>query len=264
MGCLIGAIVLASLSVGAVVLIIQKTSDIFSSASAVSTFAPIFGGSNPNVDATTAARQYADYGLLTAPLPNNADPAHFDTFAAYPQIVAFVGGDVAVHSMEIRYIRADGTMDLDATYSPAPTAKYEFIQTMATPPTNNAPVGAGGGSSDWYQTVKVTIEHPGATTHIKSSANSFFFTNKGMESETSHPENNEFANRHPTPTCAFTKLWSDAITKGAPRDGVATISYDGGGYSFSMGDIDFYMQFDMKCAIISVEGARATSTPKPR
>ena len=110
----------------------------------------------------------SQFGITTAALPTGTDPTRFDPVASYPAVLAFAGDGAELLEFEARYVRADGTMDLNASYgSASPRTDYKFALKLAVPPTNAPPVGAGGGEGKkWYQPVEIEVYEPGQRRHI--------------------------------------------------------------------------------------------------
>src|ERR1700682_6336282 len=52
------------------------------------------------------------------------DARRFTPMAGLVESRAFAGADAKLVSMRAEYVRADGTMDLTATYSPSPQTEY--------------------------------------------------------------------------------------------------------------------------------------------
>src|SRR5258708_26502324 len=107
-GCLIALAVFIVLIVVVFVAVRQVADSIsaaFTAPQAASTYGATYraDASNQNHD----QQMFDEYGFLTPPLPGNAHPSHFDPFTVYPQIAAFAGRRVALHSMENNYIRPD-------------------------------------------------------------------------------------------------------------------------------------------------------------
>ena len=179
------------------------------------------------------------------------DPASFDPIASLGGVSDFAGSDAQLISIDARFVRSDGTMDLTASYTPGPRVNYEFAL-PTDPPADAPPVGAGGGST-WYLPVTIEVYQPGQWRHVTSMgggvSTEYSYMNKGMDRDTSSPTTSprEFV---PEPTCSFADLWQVAIQqKEAPEDAVATITYDGRGYYFRISDLGISEYFDADCQL---------------
>lgn len=175
-------------------------------------------------------------GLETYPV--KGDASHFDPFASLADIRARVGAGARLVSIRADYVRSDGTMDLNATYRPAPNVTYQF-QVPAKGKGKAPPIGAGGGAnSAWVQSVEVSVYQPGQrrhrTTISGNSRTSYDYTNEGMEIERGSVMMSEVKPDLGDPKTSTQDLWKIALSKGAPKDAVATISYDSFGFEFSI------------------------------
>jgi hypothetical protein len=166
------------------------------------------------------------------------DPARFDPFAGLAQARAFAGEQAELVGLEASGVRADGTMDLLATYTPAPSAEYRFRRRLAAAPPNAPPVGAGGSASGvWYEPVIIKVYQPGQRRQVQvtkgNSRVSGFYVNRGMTRETGQPVA-ETITPLPPPACSLALMWTLARALGAPPDAVAAISYTRDGYTFTI------------------------------
>ncbi len=185
----------------------------------------------------------------TRPVPGDA--SNFDPIGALPGVIAYAGDGAQLISIDAEYVRSDGTMELTATYSPAPSVEYKFARKVARPD-NAPPVGAGGANTgDWYEPITIDASQPGKWWSVTKTgggvSTSYSYMNQGMERETSNPENDIADQIVPNPTCSFVDLWKVAIKQDAPKDAVATIQYDHFGYSFTISGLAFDLRFDMNC-----------------
>src|SRR4051812_7881088 len=71
------------------------------------------------------------------------DAAHFDPVASYPSVLDYAGTGAKLISVNAYYVRSDGTVELNASYSPAPYVDYEFVHKLDKAPANAPPIGAG-------------------------------------------------------------------------------------------------------------------------
>jgi hypothetical protein len=155
------------------------------------------------------------------------DPSHFDPIAAYDTVHKFAGADRALASIVIRYVRADGTLDLKAGYDP--NVQYKFFTELATPPPNAPPLGSRGVTDQkWDDQVEVLIQ----PTRMISDEGDV----QGLKPIAA-------------PTCSLRTLWSAAIEKGAPKDAVAIVVVDSSGYDFRIDHTKINLSFDTDCTL---------------
>ena len=182
----------------------------------------------------------------------SGDPGHFDPYKSLAEAQAFAAKDAQLISITASYVRADGTMDLNASYSPAPNTEYKFVHQVA-PPANAPPVGAGGNANGiWYEPVTITAYQPGKRESIyERSGNtslSYQFVNDGYSRETDDPTSTLSDPIIPAPQCNLAQFWQVAIQSyDAPPNAVATIDYTANGYDFSIADANVFVKFDTHC-----------------
>lgn len=192
------------------------------------------------------------FGLAdTRPVPG--DPRRFDPVAALPGVRDYAGEKANLVSISAYYVRADGTMDLNASYDPKPNVTYEFYR-EASPPENAPPVGAGGTAGGaWYEKVTISAYEPGQWRHVTriggGVSTEYSYENQGMERDIDSPTATIYDTFVPDPACSFTRLWSTALERGAPADAVAIIEYDSYGYDFSISGADISLEFDQDCKL---------------
>jgi hypothetical protein len=182
-----------------------------------------------------------------------SDASNFDPFGAYDEISAFAGQDAQLIEINASYVRADGTMDLTATYSPSPYVDYKFAREVERPG-DAPPVGvAGSTNGPWYEPITIRAFQPGQRRHTSITKGgvrtSFDWVNEGLVRDVSDPTSSlspEFIAR---PQCSPADLWKAALEEDAPRDAVAVIRYDKNGYSFVISGAQVSLQFDMECKL---------------
>lgn len=162
------------------------------------------------------------------------DPAHFDPIAALPEVKKYAGEDVHLIDVYARYVRSDGTLDLNAKYEPYVT--YRFYRKLDAPPPDAPPLGAGGGAQ-WFLPITVRLQTPEMA---------FLTMHRYELAPTSDPPQADV----PEPTCSFAALWSIAIEREAPPEAVAVIQYGSSGYSFSIEDTNIRLRFDHNCGLV--------------
>lgn len=187
-------------------------------------------------------------GVDTADLPGDARA--FDPFAAVPAVAAYAGDGAELVEIDVRLVRADGTMDLKASYSPKPDVTYRFAREVERP-ANAPPPGAGGANiGPWYETINIRAYEPGQrrrrTTIGGSTNTTVTYTNKGMERDVQDPRSGAVETL-PTPRCSIEAMFAEAIREGAPADAVANVSYDADGYEFSISGIGIDFEYGHDC-----------------
>ncbi len=183
--------------------------------------------------------------------PIDGDPSRFNPFASYESVAAFAGNGAQLTEITAQYVRADGTMDLNADYTPAPNTTYEFVREIPRP-ADAPPIGVAGTTDGaWYEIVTIRVYEPGQrrrVTRTSSSGNStYFYTNEGMERTVSTPTTNIDPVLSP-PSCAISRLWETAIARGAPADAVAIVDYDEDGYTFNITGV-MVLRFNQECTL---------------
>jgi hypothetical protein len=178
------------------------------------------------------------------------DPDNFDPIAAFPAVQEYAGENALFVEMRANYVRADGTMELTASYRPRPSVTYEFVQEVPRPD-DAPPVGAGGANTGpWYQRVIVEVENPGQWYSVTSGSSEYSYKNRGMSRETRSPSTMAYQEAVPPPTCDLATFWEVAQHEDAPMDAVAIITYDADSYTFVISGLSIYLEFDRDCNLI--------------
>jgi hypothetical protein len=166
-----------------------------------------------------------------------SDARNYDPIAQFDAVYDRVGRNNLFISMEARYVRSDGTLDLWATYDPR--VNYQFMRT--TLPINAKPIGAGGNAEGvQYNMTRLILDSKNDGFHLINfimDADYWIVTQTGYEPA-------------PPPTCPLRDLWATALAAGASDLAVATIEYDAEGYDFEIRDTDFRFRFGVECALI--------------
>ncbi len=184
----------------------------------------------------------------THPIPGDA--AHFDPVASYEQVSTYAGVGVELVSIRAQFVRSDGTMELNATYSPAPSVEYNFMRELSAPPPNAPPIGAGGANTKpWYEPIEIRLFQPGQWRKVTSAGRSYTYMNQGMQREISSAVNGLSLPIVKPPACSFSDLWAVALTKDAPPEAVATIDYNALGYQFSISGLSINLRFGADCKL---------------
>ncbi|MCL1636130.1 hypothetical protein M2650_16025 [Luteimonas sp. SX5] len=183
------------------------------------------------------------------------DPRRFDPVAAYATVAAFAGNDARLTRLTARFVRSDGTLDLEADYRPSPNAQYRFVREVAAP-ADAPPIGAGSGADGrWYEQVQVEVSRPWEFRSVRSigggGSASYQYFNRGMQRKADAPTGRAPAAAVAAPACPFARLWADAIAHGAPTSAVATIEYDARGYDFRIDGLGLALRFDPDCSLAS-------------
>ncbi len=178
------------------------------------------------------------------------DQSRFDPVAAYAQVMAFAGPGARLESLRATGVRRDGTMDLTATYSPAPHVTYE-LHREAPAPDPAPPVGAGGSADGrWFQSLRVDAYRAGQERQVTRTGNgvglTYRYINRGLDLDEGSVSGAPDKPVAPPPACSFARLWEDAVAQGAPADAVAQISYDMNGYRFNIPGV-FNRRYAMDC-----------------
>lgn len=180
------------------------------------------------------------------------DPRTYDPFAALPAVQAYAGDEVELVEVEVRLVRADGTLDLKAGYTPQPEVTYTFVAEVARPDDAPPPGAGGANAGPWYETVEVRAYEPGQRrrrTTMGGGTNTIVnYTNKGMERTVSEPVSGLVDVLSP-PACAISDLFAVAIASGAPADAVANVTYSTAGYEFSITGVGVNLEFGHDCSL---------------
>lgn len=169
------------------------------------------------------------------------DRARYEPFGSLGAVQDFAGPGAELLSVNARFVRSDGTMDLDAEHGPY--VLYIFLRPRPGDP--DLPVGAGGGSG--YEKVQIRVSAPGymsrkstGSTNVKINS-----SHKGMVIlGTSGAKKKIRKKVVPPPRCTLGALWLSAVEAGAPKDAVAVIGYGKRGYSFRIEGTDVEQSFD--------------------
>lgn len=165
------------------------------------------------------------------------DTRNYDPIAQFDAVYDRVGRNNLFVSMEARYVRSDGTLDIWAAYDPKVT--YQFMRT--TLPVNAKPIGAGGNAEGvQYNITRVVLD---------SKNDGFHLINFIMDSDYWVMTQPVYEPTQP-PTCLLRDLWAAALAAGAPQLAVAVIEYDADGYEFEIRDTDFRFRFDAGCRLL--------------
>ena len=179
---------------------------------------------------------------------HSADPpgdhARYDPFKVIGAVQDFAGAEAKLLSINARFVRSDGTMDLEADYEPY--AVYTFLRTLAAD--SDRPIGAGGSAS--HERVQIRVGAPGYISRQSTGSTNvkIRLPHKGMvEVGKSKAKKKDLDKVLPPPQCTAKGLWASAIELGAPKDAVAVIGYQKHGYTFRIKDLELKHNFDFSC-----------------
>lgn len=181
--------------------------------------------------------------------PVSGNPRAFDPFAALPEIRAKVGEKAALMEIEANYVKSDGTLDLKASYKPAPNATYTFILPLDETPKDAPPIGAGRGPNDvWTQRVTVRVYEPGQRRHVRrisgGSSAEYSYHNEGMDIDRGTAAMGNLDRALSEPRLNAKEMWKVALERGADKDAVANIEYEYGGYTFRISALNISLHWD--------------------
>lgn len=183
--------------------------------------------------------------------PISGNPKAFDPIAAIPEIRAKVGARAVLVDIDASSVRADGTMNLDAKYSPAPRTNYRFQVPLDKAPEDQEapPIGAGRGPDDvWVQDVTVQVYQPGQMRSVSrisgGSRSTYTYTNEGMDIDRSSPRMGKVPDGIADITVSTQKMWEIALKLGAPKDAVASINIKDGDSTFRITGMKIDLRWD--------------------
>ena len=177
------------------------------------------------------------------------DVHRFDPVASYSAIVAAVGPSAQLVALESRFVREDGTQDLEASYVGYTYAnRYRFLRPRGQREDPSVPVGARPPAAP-FEAVEVTIQKPHWVSQSINNGEPENKKHRGMQLAVQGSAN--LKDVVAAPGCSFARLWTAAKARGAPAGAVAVITYDAGGYQFRIDGTAVSVRFDASCAIQS-------------
>ena len=189
-------------------------------------------------------------GLIS---PNNkrikGNPSSFDPIGQYETIKQFAGGDdLKLGSIEAKYVKRDGTLDLYAKYKPNVT--YEFYKQMKIKKNKDMPFGTEN-SNIKYKVVTVKITKPyhfETWSHLPGRTKAIFHLGMFKKSY------NIFVQPKTSkrPNCSFKKIWDNVIEieKDIPQNTVAIIDYKEDKFTFQIKNRSSHYKFDANGSLI--------------
>jgi len=194
----------------------------------------------------------------TAEIPGDATA--FDPIASLPAVQAHAGAAAELLSIEAKFVKSNGTLDLTVTDPYRPRVEYEFFIPEQADGKAAPPLGAGGVEGGFYnKKVSVDVYEPGQWRHVRTFggdvSSEYSYQNKGMDRDEGSLV---FDNPRPAPApaCSFGVLWQVAMEKGAPADALAGIrynlTYDGEPrYEFRIEGSNHKYEFKADCQIVN-------------
>ena len=179
--------------------------------------------------------------------PNNrcikGDPSSFDPIKKYETVKHYAGGnDLHLVSIQVNYVKTDGTIDLYANYKP--NVRYDFYKPITTETNKEMPLGVKG-SHPGYKLIRVKISKPYRFefwAYKPGSTKGRFHLGMFKESYDvfSQPK------KAFKPNCLLKKLWNNVfeLDREIPKNSVAVITYTNRGFSFSIQNTKYYYTFD--------------------
>lgn len=184
-------------------------------------------------------------------VPGNPD--NFDPIAEYQSVLAYAESDAQFVGMEAYFVQRDGTLDLNASYEPAPNVVYSFYR--PTRESSDAPTGVASSDAIWHRQVRITISQPFKwvfATQGVAGEGVGFDVNLGMDRDRSIEILEVPATVIPEPSCSFRDFWTLAIEDAdADSESVATIIYNASGYRFLIQGTAINLLFNAECELIN-------------
>ncbi|MGB7342373.1 MAG: hypothetical protein WBC91_25980 [Phototrophicaceae bacterium] len=182
-------------------------------------------------------------------VPGNPD--NFDPVASYAMVLDYAGADAQLTQIEALFVQQDGTLDLNASYEPAPEVRYLFYRQTRN---NDAPTGTAASDAIWHRRVQITISKPYEWAFVTSQPNDdagfSFALNLGMDRDREAEQLAVPFPALPAPECSFADFWAVALANNdMPPDAVATIIYDAIGYTFLIQGTPINLTFDQTCEL---------------
>lgn len=187
-------------------------------------------------------------GFYDAEFPG--ERTRFRPVSSYHEVAELAGPGVELRRLEARYVRSDGTVNLEADYEP--TVKYDFIRkrTNEKDKENKRAHPRGTGKSRGaFELIEIGIQKPRTYSHSRGggcSGGSEKLTPYMWRRKVRVPDTGRLAK---PPKCSFSHLWQKAAKEGMPTDAVAIIKYRRSGYEFSIQGEKKTLRFDTECRL---------------
>jgi len=171
------------------------------------------------------------------------DESRFDPILEKDNVLKLAGEGAEFLSFSATGVRSDGTIDLGSKVVPS-TAFYQLRGPRENP---NAPPGV----EPRFEMITIGAWPKGnRLTQVVGHTKHYTFE-WGLGKTTFNTGSND--PRIPFPACSFRTLWAEAMKGGAPKNGVASISYDHRGYRFSIGGTTHNFDFDASCVLLKTK-----------
>lgn len=204
----------------------------------------------------------ASLGLASCSLEGTLDVPgelnRFDPVSSYPAVAAAAGPGAHLVKLEARFVREDGTQDLEASYiGHSAVNTYRFLRPSGKREDPSVPIGARAPVAP-FELVEVTIQKPHYVSQSINGQEPQKKKHRGMALgvRSSADSKDSIA----APGCSFTKLWAVAKQHRAPAGSVAAITYDASGYELRIDGTDVLLRFDGSCGL-RTEGNRPGEKP---
>jgi hypothetical protein len=208
------------------------------------------------VAVTQSAKVKQWLGLHKVEFPG--DRASFRPVENYYKVARLAGSRVEVRRIDARFVRSDGTLNLDADGEPM--VEYHFVRKRKKWRTKmkntskrrrrrrrtNTNLNRRNRTKYKYQLVKLTLKKSGKETGSGGCGGSAQVTPYISRSKTRIEEKGCVAK---SPSCRFSDLWEKAAKAGMPTDAPATIIYTCKGYDFSIPGKKETLHFDTSCEL---------------
>lgn len=193
------------------------------------------------------------YAEHTAKTPG--DPKNYRPLEQLAAVTAYAGDGALLQEVSIRYIRKDGTVNLEAD-SYAPSVEYSFIRKLAEPPKDAPPVGAGTSvKGEWVEPIDIEVIKPGGRRYVRrtsgGTSTSYSYIHHGMLRETSKATQVENPQAIALPSCSLSELWDKAVDNNASlNDAVANIEIKEDDLIFTISGAGIYRSFTKDCEVV--------------
>jgi hypothetical protein len=169
----------------------------------------------------------------------HVDRRHFDPIAAYPSVAEHAGYEAKLLRMEARYVRDDGTIDVEASNINVHQAvvQYDFVRPIIPP--NPRAHFTGITESLLPPSIEWLRDWDGLAVRPVKVGGLYLTATAAGDDAPSHAI--------PFPVCSFALLWSRAKERGAPPSTTATITYDAAGYDVRIDGTQLRLVFDQQC-----------------
>lgn len=169
-------------------------------------------------------------------------PERFDPIKHLPIAKKMAGPNLQMTQLIAQSVRADGTVDLTASWRP--TVMFQYVAPNAA---GDLPVGAPG-TGDNIQLITIRADRPGWNATGQIGPDTYYDWSRGLTRLEPMTMPAMIMPTTAPPKCSFKKLWDEAIKRGAPRDAVANIQFRTDAYAFTIEGTPHAYRFDKDCA----------------